>query len=245
KRYYSAQQLPRLNRILALKDLGLTLKQIAQLLENDVSYEDINGMLMMQKLELEKRLADDLERLRRIESRLGRTQANVPDIVVKSLPALEILSTNHFCLSSQDGLQFVAYLMKKLPPVVGNGKLGHFLALSDEDGYKAAHVDLEFAFFIEDTVPDSITIEDDIALRTRTLPAVEMMATAVHVGHPTTSHSTYGALGHWIESNHYRIVGQQREIFIELPHPDKPNSGAIEIQFPVEKIDSPSFLLTE
>jgi len=36
-RYYSAQQLPHLNRILALKELGLTLDQIARLLEGSIS----------------------------------------------------------------------------------------------------------------------------------------------------------------------------------------------------------------
>lgn len=242
-RYYSAQQLPRLNRILALKDLGLTLRQIAQMLDNDISDEDIRGMLLMQKLEIEKRLTDDLERLRRIESRLQRP--NAPDVVLKSIPERDILTTHHFCLSSQDGLNFVGYLMKHLLPTLGTGKLGHFIALSDEDGFKAEHVDLEFGFLIEDSIPETVTISEDTMLVTRTLPAVQTMATAVHIGHPTTSHTTYGALGRWIESNGYRIVGQQREIFIEIPNPDQNIVGTIELQFPVEKIDHPTVLLSE
>ena len=40
-RQYSADQLPRLNRILALKDLGLSLAQIAQLLDGDLPPEQI------------------------------------------------------------------------------------------------------------------------------------------------------------------------------------------------------------
>ncbi len=36
-RWYSAKQLPRLNRILALKELGLTLEQIRPLIEGEVS----------------------------------------------------------------------------------------------------------------------------------------------------------------------------------------------------------------
>ncbi|NJN79691.1 MAG: MerR family transcriptional regulator [Anaerolineales bacterium] len=35
-RYYSANQLPRLNRILALRDLGFSLEQIAEMLNDDV-----------------------------------------------------------------------------------------------------------------------------------------------------------------------------------------------------------------
>ena len=38
-RYYSVEQLPRLNRILALKALGLSLEQIGRLLDDDLSAE--------------------------------------------------------------------------------------------------------------------------------------------------------------------------------------------------------------
>lgn len=36
-RYYSARQLPRLNRILVLKELGLSLDQVARLLDEHTS----------------------------------------------------------------------------------------------------------------------------------------------------------------------------------------------------------------
>ncbi len=38
-RYYSLDQLPRLNRILALKELGFALEQIAQLLKEGLSFD--------------------------------------------------------------------------------------------------------------------------------------------------------------------------------------------------------------
>lgn len=40
-RYYSAKQLPRLHRILALKELGLTLDQITRLVDEEVSAAEI------------------------------------------------------------------------------------------------------------------------------------------------------------------------------------------------------------
>jgi DNA-binding transcriptional MerR regulator len=46
-RYYSARQLPRLNRILVLKDLGLGLDSIAKMMQADVSDTEIGGMLLM------------------------------------------------------------------------------------------------------------------------------------------------------------------------------------------------------
>ena len=48
-RYYAASQFPRIHRILALKDLGLTLEQIGDLLEGDLTPDQIRGILVLWK----------------------------------------------------------------------------------------------------------------------------------------------------------------------------------------------------
>src|SRR6185295_8996279 len=53
-RYYSAEQMPLLNRILALKDLGLSLDQIQRVLSDNVSTDEIQGMLLLKKAEVEQ-----------------------------------------------------------------------------------------------------------------------------------------------------------------------------------------------
>jgi len=42
-RYYAASQLTRLNRVLALKDMGLSLEQIALLLDKEPTPDQIRG----------------------------------------------------------------------------------------------------------------------------------------------------------------------------------------------------------
>ena len=64
---YKASQLSRLNRILALKDLGLPLEHIKNVLENDVSPEEIRGML---KVELDTQRREAQQQLERVEARL-------------------------------------------------------------------------------------------------------------------------------------------------------------------------------
>ena len=54
-RYYSAEQLPDLNRILALKDLGLTLEQVQRILRDNVSTDEIQGMLLLKKVRQQKK----------------------------------------------------------------------------------------------------------------------------------------------------------------------------------------------
>ena len=50
-RYYSASQLPRLHRILALRDFGFPPDQIAGALEEGVTAETLRGMLMLRQAE--------------------------------------------------------------------------------------------------------------------------------------------------------------------------------------------------
>ncbi|MFO7253510.1 MAG: helix-turn-helix domain-containing protein, partial [Actinomycetes bacterium] len=62
-RYYAAGQLSRLNRIIALKNLGLTLEQVGRILEEKVGPEELHGMLRLRRAELEAQVAADLARL--------------------------------------------------------------------------------------------------------------------------------------------------------------------------------------
>jgi DNA-binding transcriptional MerR regulator len=54
-RSYSARQLRQLNRIVALKDLGLTLGQIGQLL-GGITVDELRGMLLLRQAQLEREL---------------------------------------------------------------------------------------------------------------------------------------------------------------------------------------------
>src|SRR5215212_5098789 len=95
-RYYSAEQLPQLNRILTLKDLGLSLEQIQDILNNKVSADEIQGMLLLKKAEIEQQLLGDMQRIRNIETRLRSIRNaethHMPDVIVKQVAAQSVLS---------------------------------------------------------------------------------------------------------------------------------------------------------
>ena len=63
-RYYTVEQLPRLNRLLALKDLGFSLEQIKDLLHEDLSADEIRGMLRLKRAQLEQTITDEQARLK-------------------------------------------------------------------------------------------------------------------------------------------------------------------------------------
>jgi len=53
-RYYSASQLTQLYRIMALKDMGLSLEEISRLLRNNVSIDHILDLLHTKQIEQNK-----------------------------------------------------------------------------------------------------------------------------------------------------------------------------------------------
>jgi DNA-binding transcriptional MerR regulator len=61
-RSYRAAQLVRLHRIVALKELGLSLAQVAELVD-DLGAEQLRAMLLTKRAELEARLGEDRDRL--------------------------------------------------------------------------------------------------------------------------------------------------------------------------------------
>ncbi|MGA5560042.1 MerR family transcriptional regulator [Streptomyces platensis] len=86
-RFYEAAQLARLNRIIALKDLGFSLQQVGAILAEEVSVPELRGMLRLRQAELEAARTAAVARLAQVEARLrtieseGRMSAD--DVVVK------------------------------------------------------------------------------------------------------------------------------------------------------------------
>lgn len=62
-RYYAADQLPLLNRIIALKDLGFSLDQIGLLLNDHVSLDEMRGMLKLRRAAVEQTVRREQQRL--------------------------------------------------------------------------------------------------------------------------------------------------------------------------------------
>ncbi len=90
-RYYTLDQLSRLNRILALKDLGFSLEQVTQLMDEELSLEEMRGMLRLKQMELARSLAEEQARLDSVERRLVQLthEGHPPDqeIAIKDVPA--------------------------------------------------------------------------------------------------------------------------------------------------------------
>ena len=244
-RYYSASQLPRLNRILALRDLGITLDHIAVMMQADVSDEEIHGMLLMKKAELEQTLQEDMHRLRGIEARIqqNRLADDALDVVVKSIPAQLFISIRAILPSPEEMLQLVQHVQSILPSMVDQRVLGPFAGIVYTDGFTLKNNDVEFGYLLKKPIEGPIVLSEDYILHMRELPAVQIMATAVQTGSPDLVFVALGRIGQWIEANGYCIAGPYREIGLELPSSGTHDEMIIEVQMPIERMGTSSDIL--
>src|SRR5690349_9778780 len=88
-RYYTVSQLPRLHRILALRGLGFSLEQIADLLEDGLTPEQMRGMLKLRHAQISQQLAEVQSQLTEVEARLHQIereeQISAYDVVLKQV----------------------------------------------------------------------------------------------------------------------------------------------------------------
>lgn len=238
-RYYTIRQLPRLNSILALKELGLSLEQIGPLLEKDMSPVELRSMLTLKRAQLERSLQEEEARLRHIESRIaqidreGKTEGF--DVIMKSVPATPILSINCAFESMDEVVRMVRTIAeegaRQIKPTLRDKLI--VIARNDIDSEK---LDLDIGFSLTRPSNASIRIAGDLVLRAGELPAVATMATIVRPGTNAESHTSFSTVGRWIEANACEIAGPCREIFLEpITGPPGFEGALVEIQFPVRR----------
>jgi len=245
-RYYTLEQLPRLNRILVLRDLGLPLKAITRLLDSSITPAEVREVLQTRQVELEEQVRQAQRRLVRVRMRMEQIdmEGKMPDfeILLKTVDAQWIASCREKITSWDQDIvgptitrmfdEVCAYVeqqgIEPLGPGITLWHEGQFIHL----GRKEEDLDVETALPIARPAPESGSV------KVRQLPKSEVAYT-VHQGDFSGLSPAKQAIFTWIEANGYHRTGPVREVYL---HHD-PNHAAnedsprhiTEIQFPVEK----------
>lgn len=236
-RFYEAGQLSRLNRVIALKDLGFSLEQVGSILDEQVSAEQLRGMLRLRRAELEEAMAAAATRLTRVEARLrtieseGRMTAD--DVVVKRIPAVRVAELTG--TAAGFGPEHIGPVISPLydelcrrleaagVAVTGPG-VAYYEDAPGGDGAITVHAGMTVS--AEPAGPGAsrdFTIVD--------LPAIESAATIVHHGSMDNIVRAAQALGRWIDSTGARSTGYARELYLECP--EDPDKWVTELQQPI------------
>jgi len=238
-RYYKAEQLPRLNRILALKALGFPLDQINRMLGDEVATDELRGMLSIRKAQVEQSLAEEQVKLRQIESRILQIEEQGSlrdyDVALKSEPARDFLAARQSFPDMDEAVQMLRFVVKRGSAQLKSSFREKLVVVVHSD-FEDETIDLEVGFTLTKPVNTRISLSDEVTMTIRELEAVDTLASIVRSGPSYQTHLAYGALGIWMEANDYRIDGPCREVFLEMPFTDPASDHAVmEIQFPVTK----------
>ncbi|GCE23927.1 MerR family transcriptional regulator [Dictyobacter kobayashii] len=231
-RYYTLEQLPRLNRILTLKDLGFPLEQIACLLEEDLSLEQLRAMFEQKQTYIQQVIITEQARLTRIAARLRQIEQEetMPtyDIRVKYVEPLLVASVRDRLPGSYEQgrlyHQLTAYLEQQgahytLPELI----LWHSRHEMRDEGMS---VDLEVAIPLVQALPGNEKIH------IRTLPG-SFVASTIHKGNDLALGRAYVAMHHWMQDNGYHPIGPVRQLHLRHEQYGQPGDFIVELQFPV------------
>ncbi|MEV0591895.1 MerR family transcriptional regulator [Nonomuraea cavernae] len=217
-RSYQAAQLSRLNRIVAIKNLGFTLEQVRTILDDKVTAAELHGMVRLRRAQLEAQISADLARLRVVEARLRTIETegymHPEEVVVKKLDPITVAELSATAASYEPEdigpvikplfAEICARLESAGVPITGPG-IAYYVP--EDDGAVRVHT----AF------PVSAGPHDDHDFEVVVLPGIETAATIIHHGSMDEVGTTFQTLAHWIEENGYRSVALAREISLHCP----------------------------
>jgi DNA-binding transcriptional MerR regulator len=215
-RSYEAAQLARLNRIVALKDLGFTLEQVRSILDDEVSVEELRGMLRLRRAELQSQIAADAARLAQVEARLQviEREGAMPadDVQVKRVPAVRVAALTG--LAAGFGPAAIGPVIRPLYDELF-ARLGRagLAATGPAVAWYEDAPDGEGVVVHAGVPVDAPAGGGDVPVVD--LPEFGQAATIVHRGSMEGVMATIQTLARWIDANGYRSLGYNRELYLE------------------------------
>ena len=255
-RYYTLRQLPRLNRILALKDLGFSLDQVAQLVDENLSIAELRGMLRMKQLELAEKVKSEQARLAQVEMRLRqleREQAALgAEIAIMGIGPQVVLSARAVAAREEAITPARESLQKLLLGRLQQARIkptGPWFALLDDLSYAESDREVEMAVPFKPRPSQRAGDWEGSPITLRELAAVDRMATVIHEGEYTDIRQAYTDLYAWTQSNAFKIAGPCREVYLPETGLSTTNdlqihTRLVEVQCPVERAKIPVSILT-
>jgi DNA-binding transcriptional MerR regulator len=231
-RSYAAAQLARLNRIVALKELGFTLAQVQEMLDEKVGIAELRGMLRLRQAELQSQVANDTARLAQVRARLDTIEREgamgIDEIVVKPIPAVRVAELRGVAASFEPQSigpvigPLYDELCRRLDAagIVPTGP-GIAYYTDGSDGSVVVHAGLPVT--VERSAGQEFSIVD--------LPEIERAATIVHRGNMDRVLITMQTLAGWLEANGFRSAGYNRELYLAVG--DNPDDWVTELQEPL------------
>jgi DNA-binding transcriptional MerR regulator len=234
-RFYGADQLARLNRLVALKELGFTLQQVRDILDENVGPDELRGMLRLRQAQLAEQIAADTARLAQVETRLRLIESeghmDTQDIVIKPVPAVRLAE-----LTTTVGSYGSAEIGPAIRPLYGElfGRLSA-AGIAPTGPAVAYYEDApDDRVLIHAGVPVAADPTDGGVVAVVDLPGAERVAALVHHGALDQADRTWQALQAWAAEQGYRTAGPAREVYHHTSGDDQ-DGWVTEFQLPIAR----------
>lgn len=147
----------------------------------------------------------------------------LPDVVVASMRLIIPDYNALFTVAPNMGEKMKQHgAVCSLPPYCFN--------IYHDGEYKESNIDIEICEAVEKKLPDA----DNIVYKN--MPGYKTAACIFHKGSYQSLGESYAEIFKWIEANNYRIIGNQRESYIDgIWNKENENDWLTEIQVPVSK----------
>lgn len=232
-RYYNISQLRRMNRIVYLKQLGLSLEEIAELFEDNKEYPDTE--LLKVKIEQCKseiqRLTWRQTELIKLENMFHNQEKFMEKVFKKSLPS-RIFATHRCKISSYQELfhlcpNVIGPEMYRLGCECPAPEYGFTVEYNEEYG-----VDIDIEYF--EAVAERK--EDSELIKFKELPEVPVALCVNHYGAYEKMPETFAELFAYAEAHGYKVIDRPRFCQIDgIWNKDTVDEWLTEIQLPIEE----------
>jgi len=230
-RYYTNEQLPVLGKIIALRQIGLSIDEILSILNG----RNIEEILENRKKEIEASILESQNQLSQITHYLERLKEDfdMKEVIIKELPEVIVFSKRTVISNYNEYFNLIPEIAKEITAANPNLKCTepeYCFVIYHDGEYKEKDIDIEYCEAVTTFGKDTETIKFKIIERIPTAACI------YHKGSYNTLGETYAALFKWINDNGYAVTGKPTESYIDgIWNKEDEKDWLTEIQVPVLK----------
>lgn len=232
-RFYGEKQIVRANHIQVLKSLGFGLKEVSEILMNDIQDDRIKTFLESKIREKEESISETEKQI--AQMRLALTEIEIQNgytlsVSVKKLPARRVVSLRGVIREfTEEGLLWERLDMACRENEVRLADVQYCFAMTHSVDFENQSIDTEVFRVVERFGPDKE------GLKFSEMPETEAAVVAFQ-----GKYSRIGDINryiyHWIVENGYRVSGKAFNVYYISPgNEPNPENFVTEICYPVKK----------
>ncbi|WDV44147.1 MerR family transcriptional regulator [Clostridiaceae bacterium M8S5] len=230
-RYYTSNQLPKLHKIITLKQMGLSLTDIMHIVDQPISVE---VFLKLKEKELNEVINDNKKKILQIKNYM-KILSNDEHIkynpVVRSLPRVNVASMRFIASSYDEYFEIIPKMgleMRRKGAVCAEPE--YCFNIYHDGEYKEKNIDVETCEAVVELCEDSDLVKYKV------IEKVDEALCLLHRGPYETLREAHWFAYKWIDDNGYNVIGNPRESYIDgIWNKDDKDLWLTEIQIPIKK----------